>query len=143
MADFFEIIYAQADAVLEPVTQAAQSDWALARLLGELGFDLDAVTGLDLSPLTTALNDLVDAVSTLQSLSGPQAISDIEAAVQAVASVVDSVRKLLASLQQQASLPAGLARGSATPVSNCCSRSSPGGCRTVTPSPTRRSPRSA
>ena len=108
MADFFEIIYAQADAVLQPVTQAAQSDWALAQLLGELGFDLDAVTNLDLSPLTTALNDLVDAVDALQSLSGPQAISDIEAAVQAVASVVDSVRKLIASLQQQAALPAGL-----------------------------------
>jgi hypothetical protein len=108
MADFFEIIYAQADAVLEPVTEAAQSDFALAQLIGELGFDLDAITGLDLSPLTTALNDLVDAVGALQSLSGPQAIADIEATAQAVASVVDSVRKLLASLQQQAGLPAGL-----------------------------------
>jgi hypothetical protein len=108
MADFFEIIYAQAESALEPVTQAAQSDWGLTQLLGMLGFDLDAVTGLDLSALRTALNELVAALDALQSLSGPQAISDIEAAAQAIASVIDSVRKLLASLQQQAGLPAGL-----------------------------------
>ena len=108
MADFFEIIYARAEAVLEPVTQAAQSDWGLSQLLGTLGFDLDAVTGLDLTALETALNDLVDAIEALQSLSGPQAVSDIEAAAQAIASVIASVRTLLASLQQQAGLPAGL-----------------------------------
>jgi len=108
MADFFEIIYARAESVLEPVTQAAQSGWGLSQLLGTLGFDLDSVTGLDLTALQTALNDLVAAIDALQSLSGPQAVSDIEAAVQAIASVIDSVRKLLASLQQQAGLPVGL-----------------------------------
>ena len=108
MADFFEIIYAQAESAFEPVSQAAQSDWGLSQLLGPLGFDLGAVTGLDLTALQTALTDLVDAVEALQSLSGPQAISDIEAAAQAIASVVESVRKLLASLQQKPGLPAGL-----------------------------------
>jgi len=105
---FDEVILGEVAQLLEPFQLAVDSAPARRRLLAAVGVDFEVVTGLDLTPLTTAVSQFVGVIDQLEQAPGAVTLVEVATTLQVATQAFSSLRQLFAGLTS-ASLPADLA----------------------------------
>jgi hypothetical protein len=106
--NFQEAVLNEIRLALTPLINAARREEERSRLFGALGWDLNALKGLDIDALVTAFSTIYGSIESL--LENPlEELSDFIHALEAVRTAFDAISKLATTVQGTDQLPAEFA----------------------------------